>query len=251
MRRLRAATSTTTVRLADRASRWAFEWARAEVGRRLGAAVEATEGADGRWTVKAPPGFKVEDVVDAIAEEMRAVVAAARAPDALGAPALRPNGGRWGRVGAGVLPQALSTGRVLLGLRSYEVEEPGTWGTWGGAVAGVPSGRALHDPATRRTASRSAIAEGALREFREESGWRGEPVEMVPLLVYREPSFEFHNFLLLVPEEFTPRLNWEHDEAGWFDPDEELPDELHFGLEALLGDPGSALEIGRRRGGQP
>jgi hypothetical protein len=117
-------------------------------------------------------------------------------------------------------------------------------------VAGVSSDRAPYDPATRRTAGRSAIAEGALREFREESGWRGELVEMVPLLVYREPNFAFHNFLLVVSQEFAPRLNWEHDEAEWFDPDGELPDDLHFGLEALIRDPKSALEIGRRRGGQ-
>jgi 8-oxo-dGTP pyrophosphatase MutT (NUDIX family) len=151
-------------------------------------------------------------------------------------------------VGAGVLPLSTVTGRVLLGRRSGHVEEPWTWGTWGGAVAGVPS-RYASDPAARRSAAGVDLAEAALREFREESGWDGAAAEIVPLLVYRERGFRYHNFLLVLGDEFEPRLDWEHDDAAWWGLDE-LPEDLHFGLEALLADPASARAIAARRGGQ-
>lgn len=40
----------------------------------------------------------------------------------------------WGDQGAGVLPLAKSTGRILLSLRSPYVNEPNTWGIVGGAI---------------------------------------------------------------------------------------------------------------------
>jgi hypothetical protein len=39
------------------------------------------------------------------------------------------------------------------------------------------------------------------------------------------------------------------DDAAWWGLDE-LPEDLHFGLEALLADPASARAIAARRGGQ-
>lgn len=132
----------------------------------------------------------------------------------------------WGSEGAGVLPMARSTGRVLLGLRSGAVRESDTWGVFGGAFRGV-SGED----------DELVAAEAALREFHEETGWdhRSGRSEITPLLVFERPEFRYHNFLLVLPRQFTPELNWEHDDAAWFDLDD-LPSPLHFGLEELLQD---------------
>lgn len=136
--------------------------------------------------------------------------------------------GFWGRAGAGSVVVARSTGRVLVGLRSREVMEPGTWGTFGGAIDSGMSPVAM-----------------ALRELREETGFDGD-AELVPLLVFEAPGsdFRYHNFAAVVEDEFDPRLNWEHAEAAWFDLDA-LPDGpgLHFGLRALLADADSLLTL--------
>jgi hypothetical protein len=47
---------------------------------------------------------------------------------------VRTDSGFWGNRGAGCIIRARDTGRMLVGLRSEEVDEPLTLGTWGGAV---------------------------------------------------------------------------------------------------------------------
>lgn len=134
--------------------------------------------------------------------------------------------GYYGSRGAGCLVVARSTGRLLLPLRSGEVQEPGTYGVWGGAV----------DPGL-------TPEQAALRELRQESGLdhRGE---LVPLMVYAPEgsSFRYHNFLVVVDEEFEPVLNEEHDLAVWASLDA-LPKPLHFGVEALLRDEASVARV--------
>lgn len=137
-----------------------------------------------------------------------------------------------GHLGAGVLPVAASTGRLLVGLRSRRVREPGTWGTWGGA---------LDDDAARARGEELSVLEGALAEFTEESGWDGEFLATAPLATFEDPDagFAFYNFLLVLPEEFTPplaRLDGEVDETRWV-PWGAWPEPLHFGLQFLLDDP--------------
>jgi 8-oxo-dGTP pyrophosphatase MutT (NUDIX family) len=131
--------------------------------------------------------------------------------------------GYWGKQGAGCLAVARSTGRVLIGFRSEYVMEPFTWGTFGGA---------MDEDLTPEQMAR--------KELRQEAGYTGA-VEMVPLYVYEAPegTFAYHNFAAVVDEEFEPIVNWEHEEARWFDIEELLdnpPDELHYGLENLLAD---------------
>ena len=129
--------------------------------------------------------------------------------------------GRFGLAGAGCVVMARSTGRMLLPLRSDEVDEPGTYGTWGGAI----------DPGLDPLRA-------ALRELAQESGYRG-PCEVAPLKPYDSGTgFTFHNFLVLVDDEFTPILNEETARAAWTEVDE-MPEPLHFGLAALLDDPES------------
>lgn len=125
--------------------------------------------------------------------------------------------GFWGRKGAGCLVYARSTGRFLLAFRSEEVREPGTWGTWGGAV---PEGM---DP-----------AESTLRELMEETGFEGA-ADMVRVHVFSDAAsgFVYENFIAVVEDEFEPVLNWENDGFAWLEHGE-WPDPLHFGLKDLF-----------------
>jgi 8-oxo-dGTP pyrophosphatase MutT (NUDIX family)/GNAT superfamily N-acetyltransferase len=129
--------------------------------------------------------------------------------------------GYWGKEGAGALILCTSTGRLLMPLRSENVQEPGTWGTWGGAVD-----RGL------------SPEESVRKEIKEEALYMGD-LTLVPLSVYQAPDadFRYHNFLALVEEEFIPHLNWETELAEWCELDD-LPKPLHFGVEALLKSPG-------------
>lgn len=131
--------------------------------------------------------------------------------------------GFWGRAGAGSIVMARDTGRLLLPLRSEEVLEPHTWGTWGGAI----------DPQENPEAA-------ARRELEEEAGFTGE-VEMIPLLVFESRNsagqvcFQYHNFLAIVDKEFEPQLNWEAQDSRWVEPTK-IPKPLHPGLKALFDD---------------
>jgi 8-oxo-dGTP pyrophosphatase MutT (NUDIX family) len=136
--------------------------------------------------------------------------------------------GFWGRAGAGCLFFAQDTGRFLVGHRSQAVEQPGTWGTWGGAIDRG------EDPAL-----------AVKREAHEETGYNG-PVTVEPLLVFRKNDFRYSNFLLIVEQEFTPRLNWENQGFRWCDWGA-WPRLLHFGLVSLLQDAASAATMQRLR----
>jgi 8-oxo-dGTP pyrophosphatase MutT (NUDIX family) len=121
----------------------------------------------------------------------------------------------WGDRGAGVLVHCKKTNRFLLGLRSPEVNEPNTWGTFGGKI------------------DRDADPEqAATRELSEETGYK-EDIEMVLLDVFSSGTFKFYNFIGYVSDEFKPKLDWENSDAKWFLLDE-FPETLHFGLKRLI-----------------
>lgn len=114
---------------------------------------------------------------------------------------------------AGIACFAENSGCLLLLRRSRAVSAPGVWA--------FPAGRV-----DRGESSYDA----ALREFGEETGYRG------PLEVGDEPMLvegPFAGFVAIAPTEFVPRLNWENDAAGWFGP-ETLPLPLHRGVLRLL-----------------
>jgi 8-oxo-dGTP pyrophosphatase MutT (NUDIX family)/spore germination cell wall hydrolase CwlJ-like protein len=121
----------------------------------------------------------------------------------------------WGDEGAGALIIAKDTGRILLFLRSDWVNEPNTWNLVGGKID------EKEDP-------RKAVA----REVEEETGLTGN-LEASRLYTFRHKNFKYHNFLVLVPIEFTPKLNWEHSKAEWVEFGN-WPEPLHFGLTDLL-----------------
>lgn len=130
--------------------------------------------------------------------------------------------GFWGKQGAGCIILARSTGRILLPHRSSRVQEPNTWGVWGGAIdSDEDPGRA------------------ARREAEEEAGYSGN-ISMIPLSVFSKGDFRYHNFLAVVDDEFEPRLNWETQDAVWTTLDS-LPSPLHFGLRHVLSTDGAKI----------
>ena len=140
----------------------------------------------------------------------------------------RKETGYWGNMGSGSMIIALSTGNILLPLRSQHVDQPLTWGgTFGGAI---DSGE---DPKV-----------AAKREVQEESGYSGQ-VKMIPLNVYednKDNDFKYYNYLAVVPEEYEPRLNWETERAEWTEYGN-WPSPMHFGLTFILNDPKATAKI--------
>ena len=105
----------------------------------------------------------------------------------------------WGSAGAGCLFMAQSTRRFLLAHRSLAVNEPNTWGIWGGAIEYGENPE-----------------EAAWREAMEESGYEG-PVNLIRLKPYKNGDFTYHNFLAIVPREFIPELQWETQGYEWIE----------------------------------
>lgn len=125
--------------------------------------------------------------------------------------------GFWGKQGAGGLFLAKSTGRLMFAQRSNHVQEPLTWGTWGGAMDQHESPK-----------------EAALREMFEETKFRGE-AELFPMHVFKDaPSgFTYYNYIAVIEDEFTPRLDWENAGFKWVDYGK-WPTPLHPGAKILL-----------------
>jgi 8-oxo-dGTP pyrophosphatase MutT (NUDIX family) len=126
----------------------------------------------------------------------------------------------WGDMGAGVLIICSATGRILVAMRGDQVNEPNTWGVFGGKM----------DPEDKTP------EDAAKRELTEESGYRGK-FEIVPAYVYVAPGkvFTYYNFLGIVEKEFEPEYDWETNYAEWMTLDELISAKpKHFGLKKLL-----------------
>ena len=133
--------------------------------------------------------------------------------------------GFWGKQGAGCIFYAQDTQKFLVAHRSRGVEQPNTWGTWGGAI---DSGENPKD--------------AVRREAEEECGYSGK-MELIPLFVFSHSSgFTYHNFLAVIPKEFTPRLDWESQGFKWVSFGD-WPTPLHPGLQKLLSDKHSVVRM--------
>lgn len=121
---------------------------------------------------------------------------------------------------AGALIVAEDTGNILLIFRSSKCYDPNLWCGVGGKI---------EEGETPEEACR--------REVFEEIGFDPEePMTLKPILVYEDDKLQFHNFVALVPNEFTPTLNWESAGYVWCNLSH-LPGPKHYGLEAILDDP--------------
>lgn len=130
----------------------------------------------------------------------------------------------WGSEAAGCIFIARDTGHILLAHRSNRVNyEPETWGTWGGKVN---VGETPKDAVER--------------EVEEETGFTGR-YKIHPLYVYRNGEFSYHNYLVVVPFEFSPQLNWENEGSAWVEYGK-WPEPLHFGMKELLKHAGGKIQ---------
>lgn len=124
--------------------------------------------------------------------------------------------GFWGKQAAGCIFMARDTGRFLIAHRSPYVQEPNTWGTWGGAID------SNEDP-----------EQAVRREVQEEAGYHG-PLLLKHLWTFKHPSgFQYHNYLAIVQNEFEPKLDWETQGYAWVEKGQ-WPQPLHPGLAGLL-----------------
>jgi 8-oxo-dGTP pyrophosphatase MutT (NUDIX family) len=138
--------------------------------------------------------------------------------------------GFWGRAAAGALVVSGQSGRFLIAHRATGTLQPGTWGTWGGAI----------------DAGETAL-DAVIRELQEETAYARDPIDILPLYVFEhETGFRYSNFLVVVDQEFDPVLNWEMQQYGWFEFGD-WPDPLHFGLNQLLKDTNSLAILQRYR----
>jgi 8-oxo-dGTP pyrophosphatase MutT (NUDIX family) len=133
--------------------------------------------------------------------------------------------GFWGKQGAGCIVIASSTGRILLNHRSAHVEQPGTWGCWGGAIDRGES-----------------PVDAVRREFKEEAGSDAAIDLIVPLYVFKKGDFTYRNYLVVIEDEFNPKMGWESQGFRWCEYGN-WPSPLHFGLKALFSDSASTVKI--------
>lgn len=123
----------------------------------------------------------------------------------------------WGKTGAGAIIKSKNTGRYLLAYRSSKVQEPHTWGIWGGKID-----------------DNESHLKAIFRELKEEIGIDIESIIKPKLLyTYKDINFKYYNYLIVVEDEFEPILNYETENFGWFRL-KDFPEPLHFGLKELL-----------------
>lgn len=133
----------------------------------------------------------------------------------------------WGNSGAGVLPICVNTGKILVPLRSKYVNEPRTYGIFGG-----------------KTDNDETPEHAAKRELVEEAGYHGN-YKLIPAYVYKssDNTFTYYNFIGLVEEEFKPILDWETEAAQWITFEELINlKPKHFGLESLIANSGDLIK---------
>lgn len=119
----------------------------------------------------------------------------------------------------GAIFMSMETGRMMLNLRSKNVTYSYYWGFIGGKVEKDES-----------------IKEALLREITEEIGDNiPELLDVIQIDEYNTANkrFAYHSFVVMVPEEFIPRLNDESSGYVWVDP-RHWPKPLHPGAKTTL-----------------
>lgn len=133
--------------------------------------------------------------------------------------------GFWGKMGAGCIIFSRESKRFLIQHRSPYVEQPNTYGTWGGAID-----------------RKDSIENAVKREVKEEAGYTGNII-LHPIYIFKDSSgFQYHNFIAEVGEEFKPILDWESQGFKWCEFGD-WPSPLHFGLKSVLNDTSSVVKM--------
>ena len=126
--------------------------------------------------------------------------------------------GFWGKRGAGCLVFAKASNKFLIGYRSNFVQEPNTWGTWGGAID-----------------DKENPQKAAIRELKEETGYTGNIEAVIAMLVFQKASFKYFNYLIVINKEFLPVLNCENKDFRWVCIGD-WPTPMHPGMKSLIED---------------
>lgn len=132
----------------------------------------------------------------------------------------------WGNEAAGCIFIAKDSGRILFAHRSPKNEfEPNTWAGWGGKIDNAES-----------------PAQAVEREVEEETGLSGD-YKINHVWTYEDPEFGFkyYNYVVVVPHEFTPKLNWENDDSKWVEYGN-WPTPFHYGMDALFAAVGPKIK---------
>ncbi len=113
----------------------------------------------------------------------------------------------------GVWFRSLDTGRYLYLLRN-DTKHPGAWGLPGGKIE-----------------TGETLLGGMERECIEELGFFPTYLRLIPLEKFTsaDAAFEYHTWVCVVANEFTPRLNYEHLGYAWIDKGA-WPKPMHPGL---------------------
>jgi len=113
---------------------------------------------------------------------------------------------------AGTLIKALDTNRVLLMFRSDKCSEPYNWALVSGGIN-----------------TEEDTLEGLKREVHEELGTNPDILKYEFIHIETEGRMKFFYYEGFTEHEFSPILNEEHDDFGWFEEDK-LPSPLYSKL---------------------
>jgi 8-oxo-dGTP pyrophosphatase MutT (NUDIX family) len=119
---------------------------------------------------------------------------------------------------SGAVLLSMSTGNICLQFRSDQVKHSRTWCFWGGKS----------EPGEKPV-------DTLLRELEEEIGFLPMIGKIVPLHTYtsKDESFEYHTYVVTIPNEIHPRVN--HETAGYcWTTLSSFPTPLHFGAKIVL-----------------
>jgi 8-oxo-dGTP pyrophosphatase MutT (NUDIX family) len=121
---------------------------------------------------------------------------------------------------AGCIFLASDTNRICLQLRGVHSSHAHTWGFWGG-----------------KSEHGERPVETLLRELNEEIGMLPDIQKMHPLSKYvsADGNFEYDMFVVVVYDEFIPRLNKESAGYAWVDVGM-FPQPLHKGAQSVFSD---------------
>jgi ADP-ribose pyrophosphatase YjhB (NUDIX family) len=122
-------------------------------------------------------------------------------------------------IAAGIFAICKKTGRILLCRRGFLGGQPNTWGVFGGKF--------------EKDIDKN-VKENAKREFREETEYGGDfNLSKNVLDVQNDNHLIYYTFAGIFEDEFTPTLDEENQDFGWFYLGE-MPENLHPGLKATL-----------------